>query len=62
MSAEQRLAIAVLLLAAHDAATASAARRASARAFLAGGPMLDFWCVLAGLTAHQVRRRFADAA
>jgi hypothetical protein len=62
LTAEQRLAIAVLMMAAHDATTATADRRASARAFLAGGPMLDFWCVLAGVTPHQVRRRFAHAA
>jgi hypothetical protein len=50
MSPERRLAHAVLLLAAHDAAHAVVPqRRESARQFLSGGPMLAFWCAVAGL-------------
>jgi hypothetical protein len=56
MSAEQRLAVAVLMLAAHDATTGSARRRDSAVAFLAGGPMLAFWCQLAGIHPATVQR------
>jgi hypothetical protein len=50
MSPEQRLAAAVLLLAAHDATHAVVPqRRASAQQFLSGGPMLAFWCEIAGI-------------
>ena len=51
MSPEQRLAAAVLLLAAHDAKHAAIPhRRDSARSFLQGGPMLAFWCAVARVT------------
>jgi len=50
MTPERRLAHAVLLLAAHDATHAVVPqRRESARSFLAGGPMLAFWCAVAGI-------------
>lgn len=67
MTCERRLALAVLALAADDAANLEPTdyalpaaqllaerRRLTARDFLAGGPMLEFWCSLAGLEASQV--------
>jgi hypothetical protein len=64
---EQRLALAVLALAAEDATTLDPTRyaaptaqqlardrQATARAFLTGGPMLPFWCSLAGLDPQTV--------
>jgi hypothetical protein len=67
VTSEQRLALAVLAQAADDAAhldpldyaqpqaqLAAVSRRTTARAFLTGGPMLDFWCALAGLDAGQL--------
>lgn len=59
LSAEQRLAVAVLLMAAHDAAAVDGRRRDSARSFLAGGPLLAFWCQLAGVDPCEVQRSAA---
>lgn len=66
---EQRLALAVLALAAEDATTLdpthyaaapaqrlASERQTTARAFLSGGPMLPFWCTLAGLDAQTVAK------
>lgn len=54
MSPEQRLAAAVLLLAAHDATHAVVPqRRESAQRFLSGGPMLAFWCEIAGIAPRS---------
>ena len=61
MSPEQRLAAAVLLLAAHDATHAQVPqRRASAQQFLSGGPMLAFWCEIAGIVPRQPPRHAAQ--
>ena len=41
-------------------ATASQRDRASAEVFFAGGPDLDFWCMIAGLDPQHLTRRMTD--
>ena len=40
--------------------TASERLRASAVDFFAGGPDLDFWCMIAGLDPQHLTRRMTD--
>lgn len=62
MTAERKLAAAVLCRAISDLKyekSRIAERREwarDARAFLAGGPVLEHWCALAGVDPEEVRR------
>jgi hypothetical protein len=53
------LAVAVLRQAVHDATNPVATQRvrAGARAFLAGSPMMERWCDIAGIDPVLVRAR-----
>ena len=61
ISAYQSLAAEVIATAIDDAISTSPSLRAPAEHFLAGDPMLRFWCAVANLDRAQVARMAAEA-